>query len=172
MDDIKFYNFNKIDWSIDEVENLDYHFVPTYQINPSFDHYHHERYKHTIGNDAYFLPNVMPSFVDEIMKLEPFKRYKVITPGFHRLQPGMILPLHKDPYTKFKKIYNLDSSESITRIIIFMQDYIPGHYIQIENEVITHYNKGCFVKWKGETLHAAFNLGTENRYTLQLTCYE
>ena len=37
----------------------------------------------------------------------------------------MILPLHKDPYTKFKKIYNLDSSESITRIIIFMQDYIP-----------------------------------------------
>ena len=53
-----------------------------------------------------------------------------------------------------------------------MQDYIPGHYIQIENEVITHYNKGCFVKWKGETLHAAFNLGTENRYTLQLTCYE
>ena len=96
----------------------------------------------------------MSSFVDEIMKLEPFKRYKVITPGFHRLQPGMILPLHKDPYTKFKKIYNLDSSESITRIIIFMQDYIPGHYIQIENEVITHYNKGCFVKWKGETLHA------------------
>ena len=43
MDDIKFYDFNKIDWSIDEIENLDFRFVPTYQINPSFDHYHHER---------------------------------------------------------------------------------------------------------------------------------
>ena len=172
MDDIKFYNFNNIKWSIDEIENLDFHFVPTYQINPSFNQYHHERYANVIGNDAYFLPNTMPSFVDEIMNLQPFKKYRIITPGFHRLQPGMILPLHKDPYKKFMKIYGLDSPEKITRIIVFMQDYIPGHYMQIEDTVITNYTKGCFVQWKGETLHAAFNLGIENRYTLQLTCHE
>ena len=40
MDCIKHYDFNKIDWSLDEIEKLDFKFVPTYKINPSFDWSH------------------------------------------------------------------------------------------------------------------------------------
>ena len=172
MDCIKHYDFNKIDWSLDEIEKLDFKFIPTYKINPSFDSYHHSRYEGVIGNDVYFLPNPMPSFVDEILSLSIFDKYQIKTPGFHRLQPGMILPLHKDPYQSFKKRHVIFDTDNIHRYIIFMQDHLPGHYIQVENEMYMHYTKGCYVKWKGNTSHAAFNLGTENRYTLQITCYE
>ena len=90
MDCIKHYDFNKIDWSLDEIEKLDFKFVPTYKINPSFDSYHHSRYEGVLGNDVYFLPNSMPSFVDEILSLSIFDKYEI--------KPLMgVIPVNQDP---------------------------------------------------------------------------
>ena len=159
-------------WNKKHYENLDWTFIKTFGVNPSFDQYNNERYEHVIGNDAYFLPNKMPEFVDKILTNDLFKNYKIKTPGFHRLRPGMILPLHKDPYTMFRKIYNIDLPDNIVRYIIFLEQSKKGHMLQIEDEVITNYDSGDCFFWKGETEHAAFNLGTEDRFTLQITCHE
>ena len=60
--------------------------------------------------------------------------------------------------------------EKITRYVVFLEDYKTGHFIQISDNVYTRYRAGDFVKWSGYTAHAAYNLGTEDRYTLQITC--
>lgn len=154
----------------DAYKGLDYKFIPTYQINPAFDIYHHEEYKTFIGNDAYFLPDPMPKFVSEILNLEPFNNYDIVSPGFHRIRPGMGLPLHIDGYDTFSKIHNIKNTNDIIRHIIFLEDAKRGHIIQVGDKVFGSWNAGNYISWRGHIEHAAFNLGIEDRYTLQITC--
>jgi hypothetical protein len=172
MESIKFYDFNSISWNMEDIENLDWKFIDTFGINTAFDSYTHERYRNVIGNDAYFLPNPMPSFVNEIFELSFLKKYTIKASGFHRFLPGMILPLHVDTFNAFSETYNIDDKSKITRYIFFLEDSKPGHMIQIDNKVFNNWQEGDFVNWTGNIPHAAYNLGTENRYTLQITCYE
>ena len=79
----------KVSWN-KEYKNLNYKFIPTYQIKSSFEKYQHKEYQSFIGNDAYFLPNPMPSFVDKILNLDIFYNYKIKSPGFHKIRPGMV----------------------------------------------------------------------------------
>ena len=161
-------NICNVIWDIEEIKKLDYKFVETYHKNPSYNHYYHDRFKHILGNDAYYLPNPMPSFVDEIVQL-PLFNFKTVLTGFHRMQPGMVLPPHADPYMNLQKLYDISDIEEITRFIIFLEKPKSGHLTQIENEVYIDVNPGDCIYWKGSTLHAAYNMGTEDRYTLQIT---
>jgi len=161
----------KVSWN-KEYKNLNYKFIPTYQIKSSFEKYQHKEYQSFIGNDAYFLPNPMPSFVDKILNLDIFYNYKIKSPGFHKIRPGMGLPLHIDDYESFSEFYNIKNKNSIIRFIIFLEDSKPGHMLQIENKVYSSWYAGNYVSWQGDTPHGAFNLGTEDRYTLQITCHE
>ena len=158
-------------WNLEEIKLLDFEFVETYQKNPSYNRYHHNRFKDVIGNDAYYLPKPMPSFIDDILKLSIFEEFDIVLPGLHRMQPGMALPLHKDPYGNVKRLYDIKDIEQIYRYIFFLEDSKPGHMTQIEDTMIMNAEAGNYIKWKGSALHAAFNMGTEDRYTMQITCF-
>lgn len=139
-----------------------------------------------------YIPHPNPtsgfSFVDN----SDVNRYKLITSHIHRLEthqqffknnfmgmtnhlfavskmlPGMILPYHIDKYDYIKKTFNV-SHEQIKRIIVFLEDWKPGHISEINSISITNWKKGDWVEWQGETPHMAANLGHHDRYILQIT---
>jgi len=85
------------------------------------------------------------------------------------MEPGMILPLHTDKYGFYKKTYSISNSDSVCRIIIFLEDWKPGHISQVGNKLTPQWKAGDWICWTGETKHMAANLGHENRYVLQIT---
>jgi hypothetical protein len=83
--------------------------------------------------------------------------------------PGHYLPNHRDPYSFYKQSNNINDVNQIKRYVIFLEDWADGHYLTIGDRVITNWSAGDVAGWSGEQLHSAINLGTINRYTLQLT---
>ena len=43
---------------------------------------------------------------------------------------------------------------------------------QVNKTVFADWKRGDVVGWKGSTPHAAYNMGIEHRYTLQVTAYD
>jgi len=88
--------------------------------------------------------------------------------ALHRMRPGKYLPLHSDLYGAYKRI-NQITTQSITRIIVFLEYHKPGHMLDIDGDVLCNWSAGDWVSWTDDTIHAAYNMGTEDRYTLQIT---
>lgn len=91
------------------------------------------------------------------------------TTAFYKMTPGCILPYHNDKYLKYVKYFNISNPQNITRVIIFLEKWQPGHIFEINGVPIYNYKKGTYVQWQYDTEHLAANLGKTNRYTLQLT---
>ena len=67
----------------------------------------------------------------------------------------------------------MQSSESFAekRMNFSIKKALSGKTLtQVEDEIWCNYKLGDYVWWKGSAKHAAFNMGTEDRYTLQITC--
>ena len=45
----------------------------------------------------------------------------------------------------------------------------PGHYFEFDGEAVANWKAGDYVMWQADVPHAASNIGTEDRYTLQIT---
>ena len=160
----------KIDvcWTRQDFVDLDYKSLGGYGT-ANFINFTHDVYKKSINNDVYSMPNPMPKFVDSVLK--NFK-YKIKAVAFNRTPPGNFLPLHCDLYTKFIEKFHIADPNQIHRFIIFLEHSKPGHLMQIENTVIADWSAGDYVDWSGSTKHAAYNLGWDHRYTLQITCFD
>lgn len=98
-----------------------------------------------------------------------FKDWKNIGWSVYRMGPGIILPQHSDLFTRYKKIHNLSDSNSIWRAVIFLENWQSGHYLEIDNKPITEWSAGNYIAWNNDVPHLAANMGTTDRYTLQLT---
>lgn len=83
--------------------------------------------------------------------------------------PGQYIPLHSDKYERFIKIYNLDNANSVERIIVMLENNVPGQFLQIENKVFSAWRAGDWFAWSNCTRHAFYNFSKENRYSLQIT---
>lgn len=98
--------------------------------------------------------------------------FNLINPGviLYKMSPGCILPNHSDTFKKYRKIHNLNSENTnIWRIVVFLEDWQSGHYFEIDNTPITNWKAGDYVKWKYNVPHIAANIGSVNRFTLQIT---
>ena len=155
-------------WQPTDYNQLEYEMRSAYGENNMLK-YNHTLYKDIICNYVYHLPKPMPRFVEELLTS---LRYKITSPAINLMTPGQILPLHQDAYEKFMDNYNIDSIDRITRYIVFLEDSQPGHLMQIENKVHANWKAGDVVSWNGNQMHAAYNLGYANRYTLQITCVD
>lgn len=87
----------------------------------------------------------------------------------YRMEPGTVLPAHRDTYERFKKLFNIEDIETIYRAVIFLEDWKSGHYLEIDGTPIVTWSSGDYVVWQGSTPHLAANMGKTNRYTLQIT---
>ena len=156
----------KVCWNIQDFINLDYKTLGGYGSN-NYIQYSQDPYKHIINNDVYSMPNPMPKFVNKVTTQFD---YDIVAVAFNRTPPGNILPLHSDLYENYVKAYEINDINNIHRYIIFLEDAKIGHMMQIGNNVFTQWKAGDVCSWKGSTLHAAYNMGYEHRYTMQVTC--
>lgn len=108
----------------------------------------------------------IPNWCFDILNILPLHKS---TCTLYCMTPGTILPEHIDTFSRYKKIFNLDSSKSVSRIVIFLEDWQSGHYFEIDKTPIIGWKKGEYVLWSDNIPHLAANIGTTNRYTLQVT---
>jgi len=156
----------KVTWQKKDFADLKYISKGGYGTKP-FVKYTQDIYKTIINNDVYHLPNPMPAFVDSVLDNFDFRIKSV---ALNKTPAGNILPLHKDEYKVFMEKNDIQDINSIYRFIVFLEDSKPGHFMQIGKKIYSQWQSGDYVGWQGETLHAAYNLGIEDRYTLQVTC--
>ena len=107
----------------------------------------------------------MPGWVYNIANL-----LKISNPGFvfYKMTTGDIMPTHIDHFRKYCEIFNVDR-ESVRRAVVFLEDWKIGHYFDIGGEAIVNYEAGKYIIWDCDEPHFAANIGSEPRYTLQIT---
>ena len=111
-------------------------------------------------------PSWNPRFID----LFAGQGWLDIGTSYYRMRTGTVLPTHNDVYVKYKQAFDLEGREhTIRRAIVFLEDWKPGHYLEIMGRPIVDWRAGAVVEWTYDTPHMAANLGLEDRYTLQIT---
>jgi hypothetical protein len=111
-----------------------------------------------------------PSFNKKFLEIYTEMGWKDIGTSYYRMQPGTILPTHQDLYKRYVQLFDLQGREiTIRRAIVYMEDWKSGHYAEFNGQPFTNWQAGDVVEWHYDTPHLAANLGTEPRYTLQIT---
>lgn len=87
----------------------------------------------------------------------------------YRMTPGCVLPEHQDTYAKFVSLHNIQDTRSICRAVIFLENWQQGHYFDIDKTPMVNWAAGDVVIWCNDVPHCAANIGTTDRYTLQIT---
>lgn len=111
-----------------------------------------------------------PSWNKRFTDIFESKGWKDVGTSYYRMDTGTILPVHTDLYKKYIELFNLKGQEHwIYRAIVFLEDWQPGHYIEVDGTAWTDWRAGDAVEWRYDTPHAAANIGFAPRYTLQIT---
>ena len=81
-------------------------------------------------------------------------------------EPGFCIPPHRDTFYKLKQkvVEGLP-----VRVNIFAQDWQSGHFLQVDNEVITNWKQGDGYVWDSTPLHCSANAGLVPKYTVQVS---
>lgn len=109
----------------------------------------------------------LPSMTKQLRDLFPTLSHVSI--AINKLTPGQYLPLHKDLYQRYRALHNLNSTHHLRRIIIMIEDSIPGQISQCGNTVWGNWRAGDWFDWVDEFPHAAYNFSMSDRYAWQIT---
>lgn len=88
--------------------------------------------------------------------------------SWYRMLPGDIIPEHGDTYASYARYHQVDAA-SVVRILVLLENWQPGHLLEVDGDAIVAYPAGTWVMWRANTLHMAGNIGHTPRYTLQIT---
>lgn len=87
---------------------------------------------------------------------------------FYKMETLEIMPVHVDHFRTYSRLNNA-SIDQIYRVLIMLEDWKSGHYLELDGVGYVNWKAGDWFKWKSNTPHAAGNVGIEPRYTLQIT---
>ena len=111
-----------------------------------------------------------PSWNKTIIEVFEQMGWQDIGTSYYRMAPGTILPTHQDLYKKYIELFDLAGQEhTIYRAVIFLEDWQPGHYLEVMDQPMVKWRAGDVVEWVYDTPHMAANVGSTPRYTLQIT---
>ena len=110
-----------------------------------------------------------PSWNQEIINRFELLGWQDVGTSYYRMDPGTILPCHRDTYKRYIEIFKIDNPQTVHRAIVFLEDWASGHYLEVDGEPITKWRAGDVVTWQYDTPHLAANMGSTPRYTLQIT---
>lgn len=114
--------------------------------------------------------SAQPSWNHQFVDFFRRQGWQDIGTSYYRMMPGTILPTHSDLYVKYVKLFNLQGRENtIRRAVVYLEDWLPGHYGEYCGQPMVSWVAGQTVEWKYDAPHMAANMGTEPRYTLQIT---
>lgn len=116
--------------------------------------------------DMYDMRRPAPSWIDRFKHFFPLENFSW---SVYRMTPGCTLPEHSDTYAFFRRHNRLKDTDTIVRIIVFLEDWQSGHYLEMNKRPVVNWRQGDWVCWSNQFPHLAANVGQTNRYTLQLT---
>jgi len=107
---------------------------------------------------------------NEIFKSWAFHEHGLKNVGccYYRMGTNDIIPNHSDAYNVYTKKFGCQT-EDVHKILVFLEDWKSGHYFELEGKPFVNWKAGDYATWTGNTEHFAANIGTEYRYTLQIT---
>ena len=153
----------------DEYKTLDYVNDPFNDI-ASVQQWTGLGYGNNFTGDMCDMRRPQPLFNDQFIKIFAERGWKDIGTSYYRMWPGTILPNHQDLYKKYVELFDLHGQEhTIRRAIVYLEDWKSGHYAEFKEKPYTGWRAGDVVEWYYDTPHLAANMGTEPRYTLQIT---
>lgn len=152
-------------WNNNEVKNLP--FTRQAVTQEEIDEWEAKGYDHvkSFTGSMYDSRNPMPDWVNNFAGLFD---YKNLTYTFYKMQTLEIMPEHVDHYRTYMRL-NDSKYEDVVRILIMLEDWKPGHYLEIDGVGIVNWIAGDYFVWESDCPHAASNIGVEDRYTLQIT---
>lgn len=122
-------------------------------------------YHNNFTGNMYDSRNTMPDWVYKIG--EQFNlQDKTYT--LYRMDTLEIMPTHVDHFRRYSELFCNDRTK-IRRALVFLEDWKPGHYFEVNSKGIVNWKAGDYCIWEPNVDHAASNIGTEPRYTLQIT---
>jgi hypothetical protein len=161
-------NFFNINW-VDQHKNLEYKIdyfkdAETLKLwqDSGIDKTQTKIYLHQIKKPYVWM-------FDLINQVNNFFNISNCSYAFHKITPGNFLLMHSDKFDFFKKKFNIQEIHKIQRIIIFLEKGDPGHILIVNDKCFMNWKRGEYASWIGGTPHLAANLGTTDRYTLQIT---
>lgn len=111
-----------------------------------------------------------PSWNDQFVKHFEALGWRDIGTSYYRMSTGTVMPVHRDLYKKYIERFELQGQEhTVCRALIFLEDWKPGHYLEVLGVPYVGWKAGQVVEWTYDTPHMAANIGLEDRYTLQIT---
>jgi|688.fasta_scaffold168225_3 hypothetical protein len=116
--------------------------------------------------DMYDMRNSEPDWVLPFRAHFPWRHFSW---SVYRMGPGTTLPNHRDTYSRFREIYNIEDPDTIFRAVVFLENWQSGHYFEINEDPYVEWAAGETVIWQNNTQHLAANMGMTDRYTLQIT---
>ena len=151
--DLKNYEKSEIAWS--KMDNIQ-----------SGYNEHNTKFKQVVYKKKETMPNWAKKL---IIKSKLKKAYLAVNMN----PPGTINPWHYDTYAGLMQQnknsnYNIDEA---MRILIFVDSWKWGHFLQVGNQVITNWRSGDVYTWSYQKYHLASNSGIESRYTIAITGY-
>jgi len=121
--------------------------------------------------EMYDMRNPLPKWFD-ISVYEKILGWKELSWSFYKMTPGTILPDHVDTFKRFKKLHPDYDPKTIKRAVILLEDYAVGHVLTVDDIQMPLWDAGEFVWFEYNVPHLAANVGTKDRYTLQLTGFD
>lgn len=152
-------------WNIDEFKKFNYTRQPL--MDYEIDEWKSNGYDYvkSFSGMMYDNKNSMPEWVSKFKNLF---RYKDLTFTFYKMSTLEIMPTHTDHYNTYCKLFNVDRKD-VVRILIMLEDWKSGHYLEIDGNGFTDWMAGDYFIWESDCPHMAANIGIEDRYTLQIT---
>jgi hypothetical protein len=105
---------------------------------------------------------------DWVMPIAESTGMSNIGASLYKMTPGCILPTHADTYDLYKKVHGIKHNR-IRRIVVFMEDWQSGHILEVNGSVVSGWRAGQWAGWTYNCPHMAANIGSTDRYTMQIT---
>lgn len=152
-------------WNIDDVKKFDYVRQPL--MDSEIETWKAKGYDYvkSFSGSMYDSRNPMPEWVKRFDNIFDLKN---MTYNFYKMSQLEIMPEHVDHFQTYMRLFNVEY-ENAVRILVMMEDWKPGHYLEVDGVGIVNWVAGDYFMWDSDVPHAASNIGTEDRYTLQIT---
>lgn len=152
-------------WESDWFTNLPYTKQPIQQYEIADWTKQGYDYVKSFSGSMYDNRNPMPDWVHVVGNLFDLNN-KTYT--FYRMKTLEIMPPHVDHFSTYMKLYGVEYNK-IRRVLVMLEDWKPGHYLEIDGNCCTNWIAGDWFMWESDVSHAASNIGVDDRYTLQIT---
>ena len=153
----------------DEFKTLDYISEP-FNDPDSVELWLAQGYSPRICGELCDMRHRLPTWSKRFVDIYTAQGWKNIGLAFYRMRTGTVMPVHRDLYKRYIELFDLKGQEhTIRRALVLLEDWKPGHYLEVEGRPCVNWCAGDTVEWVYDTPHAAANIGLQDRYTLQIT---